>query len=140
MRKAAAAGDVAAIESWVASPVCQIDAVDANGRTALMAAAHGPKGAAVIGPLVAAGASLDARDEHGCTALMLAALRGRAAAAQQLLDAGAPPDATDPRDATQAAAPEPAPPPTMMQGCEGLWRIRPDADGGAAAGAGQCVS
>jgi len=49
-----------------------------QGRTLLMAAAHGPRGAALVPPLVAAGASLDARDEHGSLVAAAAAYRPRA--------------------------------------------------------------
>jgi len=98
--EAAALGDVAAVTAWLKRAPDEADLIDAAGRTALMAAAHGPKGSGVIALLVAAGASLEATEKHGCTALTLAALRGRVAAAEALLAAGAAVDAADPRGGT----------------------------------------
>lgn len=95
VREAAAEGEVARVTAWLCEAPGQVNAVGPGGRTALMAAAHGPRGSAAVRVLVSAGASLEAKDQHGCTALLLAAVRGRAAAAEVLLAAGADADATD---------------------------------------------
>jgi len=91
--RAVAARDVAAIAELAGSdPDVDVNAADARGRTALMAAAAAGD-AALVRRLIALGAHVHQRNRGGGTALMLAAQHGREAAAAALLDAGASVDA-----------------------------------------------
>ncbi|MOA51189.1 Ankyrin repeats (3 copies) [compost metagenome] len=65
-----------------------IEATNAEGRTALMLAAHGGH-TAVVHALSAAGADIDVRDARNWSALMIAAQAGQVPVVQALAHAGA---------------------------------------------------
>ena len=121
---AASENSFAALAALLEAPGLDLEAVNANGETALMMAAfrgHDPsvrmliaKGAAVnrsgwtplhyaaanghtnaVNLLIASGASLDARSPNGTTAMMMAARMGYLSAYQELVLAGADPTAVN---------------------------------------------
>lgn len=86
-RKAAVAGDVAAIEAEIEAGA-DVDARDKYGQTALMLAA--PRGhEAVIRRLIDAGADLNVTAKFGLSAVMLAVVNLKPAVAEALAEAGA---------------------------------------------------
>jgi len=93
LHAAAEAGDVSRVVALLDSGVA-IDARDAHGRTALMAAVA-KRRLETARTLLRRGADVDASAPSGWTALMQAASAGDAEAARLLLDAGADPDARD---------------------------------------------
>lgn len=97
---AAKKADAAALSALLESdPARDVDAVDADGRTALhFAAGLGVEEA--LRALAAAGADLGRLDRQGLTALHMAAGYGRAAAIKALLELGADPDVADRRGRT----------------------------------------
>lgn len=124
-------GSQRALESLLAAPQLQVDAVNANGETPLMIAAiRGSlpavqalvkRGAAVNRPgwtplhyacsgpdngvaafLIAQGAALNARSDNGTTPLMMAARYGAGELVPLLLKAGAEPRAANEQELTAA--------------------------------------
>ncbi len=84
---ASRAGDVATLQRMVRDGQA-VDALDANGQSALMRAAHAGRTEAVEW-LAAQGADLDRTAKFGLSALMLAVIGGHAATARALVRAGA---------------------------------------------------
>lgn len=88
LRQAAAGGDVAALTAQLASVGSDIDARDAQGRTALMLATLNGKADAVE-LLLARGADPNAADAHGVTSLQAADAAGEAEISSALRRYGA---------------------------------------------------
>ena len=84
--QAAATGDLATVQALLHSGV-DMEARNAEGRTALMLAAHGGH-TAVVHALSAAGADIDVRDARNWSALMIAAQAGQLPVVQALAHAG----------------------------------------------------
>lgn len=81
LMKAAVHGDVRAVRETLGSTSANLDAVDAQGRTALIIAARGGH-EGVIRELLAAGADCEPVDSDGHTAATVAADAGHDAAAR----------------------------------------------------------
>lgn len=89
-KSAAGSGQHSPLQQWLAEhafPTDDINATIANGMTPLMTASHGGE-IAVIGMLIAAGASLEARNGDGNNALWLACVGNHLEVIDLLVDAG----------------------------------------------------
>ena len=89
------AKDEAATLALVQSGAVDVDAVDQDGRNALLFAAMCGSSETVVDRLLARTTDVDARDKYGWTALILAARDGQATVCSALIGAGADVQAQD---------------------------------------------
>lgn len=97
--KAARAGDDAKLKELLSDESRDVDAVDENGRTALLFAA-GIGSDKCIRVLVEAGADVDGQDPDGLTALHMAAGYARQSSVAALVELGADPEIADAKGRT----------------------------------------